>query len=257
MPLAFKILGLLPDTGTRGVPTPPEPLAFVTVQSGGINLTDVVTDLTLSSFPIVTSTTEHRALIVLIARCNVYVGPDTDILSVDWGTIGLTRFAAFGPLTSLSCGPGAFCARMEAYCLLNPAPSTDDIVIVTRGTDSTGAGIVASAWQFNGVNQGTPFGTVVNAGSQVEQHSLNVSSAVGEIVLGWIHARHNHDRTEPGGGQTNRYTEVHHGPASTDRHASSKGATLAGGPTVNVRWDNVGTNQDEAMTAGFGIKPAV
>ncbi len=258
MPLAFKILGLLPDTGTRGVPTPPQPLAFVSIQSGGINITDIVKDLTLSNVPIVASTSEHRLQLLLIARENVYSGSNsTAIQDVTRGGISMTFLAAIGTTVPISCGLPDACARMEVWYILNPDVGSEDVVVTTLGTGGGGgSGLIASAWQFNGVNQIAPFGAVVSAASQTEQHSLNVSSNIGEIVVAWIHGRHNHDLTEPGGGQTNRYTELHHGPASTDRHAESKGATKAGASTVNVRWDNVGTNQDEAVTVGFGIKPA-
>ncbi|KKN68498.1 hypothetical protein LCGC14_0451340 [marine sediment metagenome] len=233
-----------------------EPLAFVSVQSGGVNLTDVVTTLTLSNVVIAASTCPLRLQLALIARENVYVGPSTAIQDVTRGGVSMTFGFSFGSTTPISCGPPSFCARMEMWYILNPLVGTEDIVVTTLGVDAAGAGIIASAWQFNGVNQIAPFGAEVAAGSQTEQHSLNVPSNIGELVVAWIHGRHNHDLTEPGGGQTNRYTELHHGPASTDRHAESKGATLAGASTVNVRWDNAGNNQDESITVGLSLRPA-
>ena len=253
----LRILGLLPDARSKGVPPCQEPLAFVSVQSGGVNLTTTVTSLTLSNVPIAASTCQQRLQVVLVARNNVYGGGlSTAIQNVTRGGVGMTFLIAFGGTTPIVIDPPSFAARMEIWYQLNPAVGSQNIVITTLGTDATGAGIVASAWQFDGVNQAAPFGTPVNAGSTVGQHSLDVSASVGDIVLAWIEARHFHDLTEPGGSQLLRYTELHHGPVSDDRHAESKGATLPGAATVNVRWDNVGSNKDESMTAGVAIKPA-
>lgn len=255
---ALRLLGLLPDAKSKGAPPPcQEPLAFVSVQSGGINLTDVVTTLTLPSVPITASTCEQRLQVVLIARNTIYGGGiSTAVQNVTRGGVGMTFLTAFGGTIPLMIDPPFFAARMEIWYQLNPAVGSQNIVVTTLATDATGAGIIASAWQFNGVSQTTPFGTAVNAGSQTGQHSLNVPASTGDIVLAWIEARHFHDLTEPGGSQTLRYTERHHGPVSDDRHAESKGATLPGAATVNVRWDNAGTNKDESMTAGFSIIPA-
>lgn len=252
----MSIVPLLLRRLSVGVPNK-DPLLFVSVQSGGVNLTDVVKNLTLSSVPITSSSFPQRLQVVLMARNNVYNGGlSTAIQDVKRGGVSMTFGFSFGSATPLSCVAPDFCARMELWYQLNPAVGSQDIVIETLGTEAAGAGLVGAAFQFNGVNQAAPFGAQINGGSTTGQHSINVAASLGDIVLAWIFSRHNHDLTEPGGGQTNRYSEAHHGPASTDRHTESKGATLPGAATVNVRWDNVGTNQDESMTAGVAIKPA-
>ncbi len=180
----LQILGLIPSSTSQGVLIPPEPLAFVSIQSGGINITDIVKDLTLSNVPIVASTSEHRLQLLLIARENVYSGSNsTAIQDVTRGGISMTFLAAIGTTVPISCGLPDACARMEVWYILNPDVGSEDVVVTTLGTGGGGgSGLIASAWQFNGVNQITPFGAVVSAASQTEQHSLNVSSNIGRSV---------------------------------------------------------------------------
>jgi len=254
----FKPFNVAAGVGGGGGGMCPDPLQYVKTQAVGATITDSST-LVSMSFTVDGSSCPDRMMFVTMARNNVYSGSNSPaVQSLTWGTTPLIFEFSEGGTTPIDCGPSSACARMELWSLKNPPSDTRTLTAVFLETDGVGgAGAIIAAWQFNGVDQVTPFGTHAVNQSQAEQHSVNCTGGISDFYIGWLHARHNHDRTEPGGDQVNQFGVVHIGPASTDRHASSKGATqIPGRLSATFAWNNSGNNQDESKTICLPIQAA-
>ena len=222
-------------------------------------MTSTTTLLTVSSVVIAPSECDQRLLFVTVSSNNVYGGGNfTDVQEMTWNGQSVTKGVCFGCGTApINCGPDIACCATEYWYILNPTPATSDLVVRRLETDATGAGMVVGVWQINGVDQTTPFGTSVKDSQQSGDCNVVCAGSVGDLMVGWVHARHNHDITA-GASQTRRYEFLAVGPASDDRQTDAAGDTKIGAASVTFSFDDgvEGSGEEENKCQCVAVKAA-
>lgn len=136
--------------------------------------------------------------------------------------------------------------RVRVYGLVAPATGTNNVAF-TYNAASTGRTVVAIR-SFTGVNQSTPLGTLVAATAAGGTRTVNVASAVDELVVDMGLNRAGGTVTV-GAGQTQR---VNQASAVADQVGVS--SDEAGAATVTMSWTSTGG--DEWVLVGIPLKPA-
>ncbi len=258
-PLGIDIRNVATASGGAAAGECSEALSFVSIVSQGMNVTSGKTEMTISGVVVTADACEQRLMVVTIASNNVYGGANTpEAQDVTFNSVSLTLGVAHGCGGPIDCSADVGCHCLEYWFVKNPAAITADVVVSRSMTDGTGAGMVVGVWLFEGVDQTATFGTSVKDSQQSGDCDVACSSAVGEIVIGWIGARHNHDITS-GASQTTRYELLAVGPASDDRQTDSKGDEKIGATTVTLSFDDgtQGSGEEENKCACLPIKPAI
>jgi hypothetical protein len=164
------------------------------------------------------------------------VGVDGDIAAtsgVTWNGAAMTLIG--GPVAS---GNG----RVSVYSIVNPSSGP---VTVTMASSTT---IVAGSISFTGADQTTPTGTFASATPSGTTSSLNVTSAVGEMVFNIVQYANTGILTATGASQTARWTH--------NANPESGGeSTTPGAATVTVSWSTTGVS-DNWIIAGVSVKAA-
>ncbi|HLP93646.1 MAG TPA: hypothetical protein VK168_06395, partial [Saprospiraceae bacterium] len=134
--------------------------------------------------------------------------------------------------------------RVALYRLIAPAEGTADVVATFNVVVDDGA--VLGATSFSGVNQTSPLGTAATATGNNTTPTVNVTSAVGELVYDVV-CTHNSDPKTAGAGQTERYDKT------SSIHIGGGASTEAGAATVTMSWT---TDVSEKWAIiGVSIKP--
>lgn len=172
----------------------------------------------------------NRAILVGVA-----IFFDQEVSSVTYAGVGMTLV---GSSINVTSGGATY-----LYKLSNPASGANDVVV----TLPAGARINAGSVSFNGAHQTTASltGTVATANSNSSTITVNVDSAIGEIVIDAV-AFETFVAATAGVGQTERWSQVVNFP-------SSKGSTEAGAASVTMSWGLDGAA--EWATVAVSVKP--
>ena len=128
-------------------------------------------------------------------------------------------------------------AQIEIWALTAPDPGTHDVVVTMDGANASGT--VAGVMTFTGVDQASPLGTFVSASNNASPTaSVNVSSAVGDLVFSAVTAESAPDIALNVGANQTEHWEVYQ---SGDNN--SAGSTEAGAAVVTASWDLPASNQ--------------
>jgi len=111
------------------------------------------------------------------------------------------------------------------WYLLDPASGTASVSM----TCTTTLIITAQAVSLSGVNQSTPFGTLVKASGTSAAATVNASSGVGEVVIDFVSTRGGEALTE-GAGQTSIIETIN------STYISSGVSTEPGAATTTMSW---------------------
>jgi len=141
-------------------------------------------------------------------------------------------------------------ACSELWYLLNPPSGTFNVVVNASSVQAADA-MHVGVTTFTGVNQSTPFGTVVTNTGTGTLTTVTVASAVGELVYATM-ALDDARNSTVGAGQTELFTGIA-GVASSDGIRSAA-STKPGAASVTSTW-TVAT--DAWATISVSIKPAV
>ncbi len=139
---------------------------------------------------------------------------------------------------------GSAPVRIEIWQLVNPTSGTADVVVTLS---SNADGVSVGATTFTGVDQTTPLGTFASAIGTSNTPSVNVSSALGELVYDVV-AGKNSGTLAAGSGQTGLW--------DVNASGQSRGAasTEAGAASVTMSW-NKGSALEWAI-GGVSVKPS-
>ena len=129
-------------------------------------------------------------------------------------------------------GTGGDNARIEIWRLVNP-PTGSNTVSITFTDAVNEEGATAGAASFTGVHQTTPLGTFASAVSSgtADTPTVNVSSAVGELVFDTVARKQNSLTVDPG--QTQRWHLCTDGTCSNVDGGTS---TKDGAASVTMTW---------------------
>lgn len=137
--------------------------------------------------------------------------------------------------------------RVEVWRLLAPATGTHDLTINLSATPD---GATVGVMTFTGVDQATPLGAFASAQNDSGTASVNVNSAVGELIFAALVVEGGGDiDLVPGAGQTERWDLWQAGTATTNGGGSTK-AGAAG--AVPMTW---AFSSDKWAIGGVSIKP--
>ena len=134
-------------------------------------------------------------------------------------------------------------ARIELWKLLNPASGNNNVIVTFSGTPTNGA--VVGVTTFSDVDQTTPLGTFASASGSNALATVNVTSAVSEIVFDVVAFERNATLTA-GAGQTQRWN-------INSNDFLGAGSTEAGAASVTMSWA-YGDSREWAIGA-VGVKP--
>ncbi len=141
------------------------------------------------------------------------------------------------------------------WYIINPTAGAHTLT-VDFGSNTPGDAAGGSI-SYTGVNQTTPFGTLVTATSSTSSVSANVSSATDELIfssVGFIGA--GGGATVPGTGVTMEFDGI---PSNSDSSKRCAGGEIAGASSVTVSWSNSGAFFDWVLGAialnPVGVKP--
>ena len=136
-------------------------------------------------------------------------------------------------------------AKVHLYSLLNPPSGTANVVVSLNANPDKG--IVVGVTTFTEVHQSSPLGTFNGAQNSSSTPSVNISSAVGELVFDVISVRSSSSLTV-GSGQTQRWN------TNTGSEIWGGGSTKSGAGTTTMSWTPSGS-VDWAI-GGVSIQPA-
>ncbi len=136
-------------------------------------------------------------------------------------------------------------ARMHLYSLINPPSGTANVVVNLSANPDKG--IIVGVTTFSGVDQATPLGNFAGTQSGGGNPSVNVSSAVGELVYDVVSIRN--ASLIIGAGQTQRWK------IDSGGEMYGGGGTETGAASTTMSWSSSDDETDWAIGA-VSIKPA-
>ena len=169
---------------------------------------------------------------ILIVEVAVKGGSATDpVTSVTYDGQSLTLLGSANTANSMSA---------DIWYLLNPTVGTANVNVTLNGSNH----FVASATDYFGVNQTTPFGTLETAtGTSSSSPSVTLASAAGQLVVDSLVAQGDAQTITPSAsGQTQLWSQAT-GTAAGD--ALGGGSYQSGAASVTMSWAE-GTNQSWA-----------
>lgn len=134
-----------------------------------------VTSLTLTAFE---ATGSNR---LVIAGVGTSAGTPPDWTNCRWGGSSGTAMTDFGTRTT---SLPAFCG-MRGFYLKDASLGTGSKQVYASGSATDECGVVAVA--YSDVDQTTTFGTLATDGNQNGAARVTVSSATGELIVGWAY----------------------------------------------------------------------
>ena len=159
----------------------------------------------------------NRMLLVSITkRAIITVG------TVTYGGVGLTKLA------EAEAGIGNF-PHAELWYLLEPAVGTNDIVATLSNTSAIDFW-QASAIDWIGINQTTPFGTPATAGGTNGNASVTATAMANDLVIDVLAYDHHSSNAMVGPGQIAKWSD------SCDLNWKGAGSTEAGAASVIMSW---------------------
>jgi hypothetical protein len=192
-----------------------------------------------------TTTGSDRLLLVSVAS---QPNDDDGIVEVATGiTYGGQALTLVGTAAS-----GTDNARIEIWRLVNPPAGSNTVSITFNDAFDDPVneeGASAGAVSFTGVHQGTPLGTFASANaSGVTPMTVNVSSAVGELVFDTVARKGNAVTVDPG--QSEQWNLCTDGGCS---NVGGGASTKAGAASVTMSWT---PDNDRWAIGAVSIKPA-
>jgi hypothetical protein len=173
--------------------------------------------------------------LVLFVHCGGG-GNDASVASVTYNTVSLTQ----GKRETGSAG--GFWA--EVWYLIAPATGAHNVVVTLNTADD----VEVAASSYTGVAQTSTFGTWASVGNTAgTDHTLDVSSAVGETVVDFAFLSDETTDLTAGAGQTERYDY-----AGTQRVWSS---TEPGATTVTMSWSDGAFRYDQVAVSMRAAAP--
>ncbi|MEP7345470.1 MAG: SdrD B-like domain-containing protein, partial [Gemmatimonadaceae bacterium] len=171
----------------------------------------------------VTATGTNRILLVSVGIRNK---SNQTVSSVKWGTASLRLIKA------ISTGSNV---RSEMWYLINPPSGLKTITVTLAGA---GAGIAAGAVSYTGVHQTTPLGTSVTKSIPSNLfESLNVTSAVGQVVVDAVVKQNFTESQNSNSGQVQRWlSQTSRAPGAESIVVTS--AEKPGAATVSIGWSS-------------------
>lgn len=131
---------------------------------------------------------------------------------------------------------------VAGYYLVAPDTGTNDVVFTWNGlADYTGAGAIV----VNGVDQSDPLDTAATANGISAAPSVNVTSAVGDLVVDIVFAEE-HTEVNSDASQTEQWTQ------RTEAFSSTGMSTEAGAASVTMSWVS---GNDDWLIGGDSINP--
>ena len=182
---------------------------------------------------------DSRLLIV-----GVSVGTTTNVSSVTYGGVSLTR------LTYKDNGSQN---RTELWYLKNPSSGAANIVV----NMASSAMLTAGATSWYNVDQDTTFGTPVTASGSTTTPTVNVSSAVNDMVVDVVagHVDMGSASLGVGSGQTQRWNYGQ--TESVMNGEAGAGSNETGASTVSMSWSLSGGAASSWSISAVSIKPAL
>lgn len=198
------------------------------------------------------------------------VGTRTVTITVDEGAVNkllvvdaAMRIAASETITSVVSNiDGAFTnldsqsnstnnSRAEIWYLKNPTVGTHTITV----TVSVAVRFVAAAQCYQDVDQATPFGTVAKATGNTQNATLNVTSALNELVIDCVAKVNSADAMTAAAGQAEKWNSATSN-ATTANNVIGGTSYKDGAASVTMSWTWATNNRQWAML-GVALKPAV
>jgi hypothetical protein len=136
--------------------------------------------------------------------------------------------------------------RVWVYGLVAPSVGANNLAFTYSGA-STGRTVIAVR-SFTGINQGAPIGTIVSGSGSGGGVTVDVTSAVNELVVDMCLSRSGTTLTV-GAGQTQRVNQE-----SAVANQIGASSDEAGAGTVTMSW-TIGT-PDEWVSVGIPLKPS-
>lgn len=161
---------------------------------------------------------------------------------VTYAGVALTLVASTTVVGTSNTNAGA-----TFWALVNPPVGTDNVVVTTSSA-STFLGSIAT--NVTGVHQTTPYGTpVTNSQGTNVQPTIDVPSAVGDLVVDTLYARNNPLTVGPGQtlAATNKF--------GTNVHTMGVSSEAGTGSPVTMSW-TVPTTFNWQTQVGVALKPA-
>jgi len=197
------------------------------------------TTVVISNF--VVGSGSDRYLLVGVSLNNHATEGPTQVDSV---TFGVTSLARIDSIANSDDG------LVEIWGVVAPANDTRDIT-VTVDQNPSGSAFVAGAMSFEGVHQATPTRTPwTEATSDVASVTLDITSAVGELVFDTVACEYTPAGIAVGASQTERWGI----DVNTTHDINGYGSTEPGASTVTMSWS--GDTAHWALGA-VSIRPAV
>src|SRR5262245_35823567 len=120
-------------------------------------------------------------------------------------------------------------SRIEIWRLIAPTSGTATVTVTMNAAAVFGGG----AASFSDVDQAIPLGTFVSAGGNTITPTVNVSSAVGELVFDTVGARGDATTLAVGAGQTQLWNYT---TGSSPNDVIGGGSTKPGAASVTMTW---------------------
>jgi hypothetical protein len=144
---------------------------------------------------------------------------------------------------SSKCSADNGSAHGDSFTLVAPATGTNTLAITLSGT---AFGIRGGGVSFTGVDQSTPTGACATATGNSTTPSVDVSSAVGEIVIDHV------VMANAGSLAAHASQDEEYNGSDGSGNADMGSSTEAGAPTTTMSWLS---GSGAWAINGFGVKP--